>query len=105
MLLARSVCVHSEVATDGCGAGCRQFLVSIIEGDNTGRLLRYDPATRETKVLLRGLRFANGVALSKDGAFLVVCETTVGRCVHTTSSCSLVRFRSSLPLVSTGRRA
>eukprot|EP00246_Nothoceros_aenigmaticus_P011345 TRINITY_DN3045_c0_g1_i2.p1 TRINITY_DN3045_c0_g1~~TRINITY_DN3045_c0_g1_i2.p1 ORF type:complete len:399 (+),score=49.72 TRINITY_DN3045_c0_g1_i2:77-1273(+) len=57
----------------------RQFFVSIVAGDDTGRLLSYNPVTRETKVLLRGLRFANGVAISKDGTFLIMCETTVGR--------------------------
>jgi sugar lactone lactonase YvrE len=38
-------------------------------------LLRYDPDTKETTVLLRELYFANGVAVAPDGAFVLVNET------------------------------
>ncbi|KAJ7542991.1 hypothetical protein O6H91_09G020900 [Diphasiastrum complanatum] len=52
---------------------------AIVAGDNTGRLLKYSPSTQESQVLLRGLPFANGVALSKDNSFLVVAESISGR--------------------------
>ena len=42
------------------------------QGSPTGRLLRYDPATRETVVLGDGIWFANGVALSQDGDYVAV---------------------------------
>ena len=40
-----------------------------------GRLLMYDPSTDATSVLMDGLYFANGVALSSDDRFLLVTET------------------------------
>ncbi|KAJ9707538.1 hypothetical protein PVL29_002534 [Vitis rotundifolia] len=44
--------------------------------DKTGRLLKYDPMTKEVIVLLRDLSFSNGVALNKDNDFVLVTETT-----------------------------
>jgi sugar lactone lactonase YvrE len=44
-----------------------------------GRLLVYDPADGSTKVLLEGLHYANGVALSKDEDFVLVAESTRSR--------------------------
>uniref|UniRef100_A0A803L5K0 Strictosidine synthase conserved region domain-containing protein n=1 Tax=Chenopodium quinoa TaxID=63459 RepID=A0A803L5K0_CHEQI len=49
---------------------------SINRSDRSGRLLRYDPKTKRVTVLLRGLSFANGVALSKNKDFILVTETT-----------------------------
>ncbi|XP_028788693.1 protein STRICTOSIDINE SYNTHASE-LIKE 10-like [Neltuma alba] len=46
------------------------------KGDKTGRLLKYDPKTKKVEILLKGLAFANGVALNKDGSFLLVAETS-----------------------------
>jgi sugar lactone lactonase YvrE len=40
-----------------------------------GRLLVYDPATGNTKMLLDGLNFANGVAVSHDQRAVLVDET------------------------------
>ena len=47
----------------------------IMEHGGHGRLLRHDPATGDTEVLLDGLQFANGVALSRDEDFVLVNET------------------------------
>eukprot|EP00897_Mesotaenium_endlicherianum_P010289 jgi/Mesen1/9289/ME000060S08726 len=58
----------------------RQFLLEILEGGSYGRLLKYSPTTGVATTLLSGLSFANGVALSKNRDFLVVCETTIMRC-------------------------
>ncbi|KAL5723426.1 hypothetical protein ACHQM5_006829 [Ranunculus cassubicifolius] len=44
-------------------------------GDTTGRLMEYDLKSGQVKVLLRGLSFANGVALSKDNSYVIVAET------------------------------
>ncbi|KAK2631312.1 protein STRICTOSIDINE SYNTHASE-LIKE 10-like [Eucalyptus grandis] len=57
----------------------RQFLSACLSGDKTGRLMKYDKSSKELKVLLRGLTFPNGVALSKDGLFLLVVETATYR--------------------------
>ncbi|KAG8280869.1 hypothetical protein J6590_071361 [Homalodisca vitripennis] len=40
-----------------------------------GRLLKYSPSTKSNTVLLDKIHFANGVALSDDESFLVICET------------------------------
>ncbi|CAH9131418.1 unnamed protein product [Cuscuta epithymum] len=58
------------------------FLI-MLEGEATGRLLRYDPPTRETHVVLENLAFPNGVQLSKDQSSLFFTETT---------NCRLMRF-------------
>ncbi|RWR77046.1 protein STRICTOSIDINE SYNTHASE-LIKE 10-like protein [Cinnamomum micranthum f. kanehirae] len=57
----------------------RDYIWAIRTRDKTGRLMQYDPKSKQVTVLLRGLFFANGVALSKDKTFLVVAETTTGR--------------------------
>ena len=41
----------------------------------TGRLISYNPSTKETKIELSNLLFANGVAISPDGDYLLVNET------------------------------
>ncbi|PIN00123.1 putative alkaloid synthase/Surface mucin Hemomucin [Handroanthus impetiginosus] len=48
----------------------------LVEGEATGRLLRYDPLTKTTHVVLEHLAFPNGVQLSKDHSFLLFTETT-----------------------------
>ncbi|CAM6120204.1 unnamed protein product [Calypogeia fissa] len=53
--------------------------ILLMEGDNSGRLLKYDPETKNTTVLLHNLRYPNGVALSKDGNFLLIASTTNNR--------------------------
>ncbi|GJP31422.1 hypothetical protein CLOM_g12254 [Closterium sp. NIES-68] len=60
----------------------RNFFVAIMEGWADGRLMRLDIATGKVEVIMRNLAFANGVALSKDKSFLIVCETTRARCMR-----------------------
>ena len=55
--------------------GHDEYLYDMLEGRPHGRLLRYDPATQEIKVLLTDLYFANGVALSEHEDFVLVNET------------------------------
>ncbi|HEV3304770.1 MAG TPA: SMP-30/gluconolactonase/LRE family protein [Planctomycetaceae bacterium] len=55
--------------------GIDGFLYDMLEGRPHGRLLRYDPATKTTTVLLSDLYFANGVALSQHEDFVLVNET------------------------------
>lgn len=47
----------------------------ILEQQSTGRILVYDPASKATAVVARGLAFANGVVLSQDEQWLIVAET------------------------------
>jgi sugar lactone lactonase YvrE len=55
--------------------GVDEFLYDMLEARPHGRLLRYDPRTRNTTVLLPELCFANGVALSENEDFVLVNET------------------------------
>jgi sugar lactone lactonase YvrE len=49
------------------------------EGGATGQLLSYEPRSGTTRLRLAGLRFANGVALGPDDAFVLVTETRAAR--------------------------
>ncbi|XP_042476119.1 protein STRICTOSIDINE SYNTHASE-LIKE 4-like [Macadamia integrifolia] len=61
--------------------GFHNWILDMVEGIPHGRLLKYDPNTKETTMVLDGLGFANGVALSQDQDFLVVCESWKFRCM------------------------
>nr|GMC59816.1 protein STRICTOSIDINE SYNTHASE-LIKE 6-like [Ipomoea batatas] len=50
------------------------------EGRPHGRLLSYNPNTKQTKVLLKDLFFANGVVVFPDQGSVIFCETTMRRC-------------------------
>jgi len=54
-------------------------LADILEHGTTGRLLEYDPVSGTTRVIMRGLSFANGVAADPGGNFLLVNETAAYR--------------------------
>lgn len=54
----------------------RNYVSVIVSGDNSGRLLKYDPRSSEVEVLVENLMFPNGVALSKGGEFILIAETT-----------------------------
>ncbi|XAR73698.1 Strictosidine synthase [Bertholletia excelsa] len=58
----------------------KNFIWDILEGRPHGRLLSYDPSTKQTKVLLSGLYFPNGVAISPDQQFVIFCETPLRSC-------------------------
>lgn len=49
--------------------------LDILENAATGRVIEYDPATRATRVVAKGLGFANGLVLSRDEKTLLVAET------------------------------
>uniref|UniRef100_A0A7N0TI13 Strictosidine synthase conserved region domain-containing protein n=1 Tax=Kalanchoe fedtschenkoi TaxID=63787 RepID=A0A7N0TI13_KALFE len=57
----------------------RNFIQLVFSAESTGRVLKYDPVTKQTTVLQRNLQFPNGITLSKDGSFFVFCEGAVGR--------------------------
>jgi sugar lactone lactonase YvrE len=50
-------------------------VLDIIEQSATGRVLAYEPATKQTRIVAHGFSFANGIALSSDGHTLFVNET------------------------------
>ncbi|KAG1327509.1 Calcium-dependent phosphotriesterase superfamily protein isoform 2 [Cocos nucifera] len=57
----------------------RDYLLAVITGDATGRLMKYDPETKKVTVLIRGLAFPNGLAISNDNTFLLIAETSTCR--------------------------
>lgn len=50
-------------------------LIDILEHGGHGRVFEYTPVTKQTRVIMQGLNFANGVAVSDDQQFLIVNET------------------------------
>ncbi|XP_062201832.1 protein STRICTOSIDINE SYNTHASE-LIKE 10-like [Phragmites australis] len=61
----------------------REFLNIVISGDRTGRLLKYNPTSNQVEVLVDGLAFPNGLAMSIDGTHLLLAETT---------TCKILRY-------------
>ncbi|GMH28330.1 hypothetical protein Nepgr_030173 [Nepenthes gracilis] len=61
----------------------RDYLAAIITGERTGRLMKYDPESKQITVLLSNLSFPNGVAVSRDGHFVLASEST---------SCRVLRY-------------
>lgn len=57
-----------------------EFMYDFLEGRPYGRLLSYDPSTKQTKTLLSDLYFANGVAVSTDQNSVIFCETPLRKC-------------------------
>lgn len=55
--------------------GQPDYRLDLLEARGHGRLLVYDPATQKTDMLLDGLYFANGIALSQNEDFVLVNET------------------------------
>ncbi len=55
--------------------GVHEVMADLLEHGANGRLLAYDFDTGETKVLMRDLYFANGVAVGPDDAYVLVNET------------------------------
>ncbi|CAH8265541.1 unnamed protein product [Arabidopsis lyrata] len=57
----------------------RNYIGAMMSGDRTGRLMKYDPDTKEVTTLLSNLAFPNGVVLSQNGDYLLVVETATCR--------------------------
>ncbi len=49
-------------------------ILEVLEHRGTGRLIEYEPGTGITKVLARGIVFANGVAVTHDGRGVLVVD-------------------------------
>ena len=61
--------------TDATDRPLAAYTLDIIEHRPRGRFLAYDPSTKETRVLIDGIHFANGVALGPEESFVLVVET------------------------------
>ena len=55
--------------------GYGRHMVDLLEHGANGRLLEYNVVSKQTRVLLSGLHFANGVAVGPDDAYVLVNET------------------------------
>lgn len=55
--------------------GYGQHMRDLLEHGPNGRLLEYNVATQQTRVLMSGLHFANGVAVGPDDEYVLVNET------------------------------
>jgi sugar lactone lactonase YvrE len=52
-----------------------QYIDDVFEHRGSGRLMKYDPATKETTQLAAGLSFANGITFGPSEDYLLVNET------------------------------
>jgi sugar lactone lactonase YvrE len=57
------------------GGTVEAALLDVLEQSATGRVLEFDPATRATRIVAKGLSLANGVLLSEDQHALLVAES------------------------------
>lgn len=57
----------------------QSYMLSVLSGRATGSLLQYNMEQRETTVLMSNLHFANGVAVSASGEYVLVAETSAMR--------------------------
>jgi sugar lactone lactonase YvrE len=55
--------------------GYGRHMTDLLEHGPNGRLLEYNVATRQVRVLMTGLRFANGVAVGPNDEYVLVNET------------------------------
>ncbi|XP_067121876.1 adipocyte plasma membrane-associated protein-like [Centruroides vittatus] len=58
---------------------CDTFFYSMLEHENTGRIIQYDPKTKKASILLDGLYYPNGVQFSKKKDSLLIAETVKER--------------------------
>ena len=65
--------------TDAAAYPLKNVLYEFVEHKGTGRLMEYNVETKETKVLMKGLLFGNGVAVGPDDAYVLVNETAAYR--------------------------
>lgn len=65
----------TKFGSEANGGTLPASILDLMEHGPHGRILKYDPATGRTSVLLDGLHFANGVALAADESYLLIAET------------------------------
>lgn len=57
------------------GGTLNASVLDLLEHSATGRLIEYDPSADQSRVVMDGLSFANGVAVDASGDFLLLAET------------------------------
>ncbi|KAH9612324.1 hypothetical protein KSS87_017222 [Heliosperma pusillum] len=61
--------------------GFHEWNLDVLEAIPHGQLLKYNSKTDQVSLLLDNLGFANGVALSKEEDYLLICESWKFRCL------------------------
>ncbi|XP_063301205.1 adipocyte plasma membrane-associated protein-like [Pelobates fuscus] len=59
--------------------GRRHHRYEVLELNNLGRLIKFNPVKKVAETLLDGLYMANGLALSPDESFILIAETSICR--------------------------
>ncbi|OIW11497.1 hypothetical protein TanjilG_26863 [Lupinus angustifolius] len=70
----------------------RNYVSLILSKDKTGKLMKYDPQSKQVSLLLNNLSFANGVALSKNSDYILIAET---------NNCRVLRYWLQTPKAGT----
>ena len=65
----------SKFNPKNAGGSYEASLLDILEHGGNGRIFEYSPESKQTKIIMDGLNFANGVAISDDQQYLLVVET------------------------------
>ena len=65
----------SKFGAEKFGGTYPASLLDILEHGGHGRVFRFDPSSQQLDVIMDGLNYANGIAISDDQSFLVVAET------------------------------
>ena len=66
----------TKFTASGFGGSYEASLLDILEHGGNGNVFAFDPASGTATRLMTNLNYANGVAVSKDGSFLLVAETS-----------------------------
>ncbi|CAB3363935.1 Hypothetical predicted protein [Cloeon dipterum] len=83
--IANSVVVGKDSTVYWTASSCDTTFddaVIAMFGDASGRLFKFDPATKTNTLLLDKIHFANGLALSPNEDFLIVAETVRCRVIR-----------------------
>ena len=65
----------SKFNPKNAGGSYEASLLDIMEHGAHGRIFEYSPATKQTKLILDRLNFANGIAISDSQQYLIIVET------------------------------
>jgi len=60
----------------------KDFMSALLRADPRGRLIRFDLETGKVRILDDQLVFPNGVQISADKQFVLVCESTLARVIR-----------------------
>lgn len=65
----------TKFSAEQFGGTLEASLLDLLEHGLYGRIIEYNPQTKVSRLVMRGLSFANGVAVDQAGQFILVVET------------------------------